>query len=217
MRDNWKKILIFAGLIILQIGLAYGLVTFILPPAKVTNFASNNTSNKSVDKVESATISAAPADTFADVDEGSTELPKDEPDSTISEDAEIDSNAVNASVMIEGMADFLEDELTEKDLKNAFTFSIDDLIINPAETRGTRYVVLSITAVAKGKNIDSRLEAKMPAIKDALNTLISRKTVLWLSDINNRPFLREEIKMMLETIIGDVTILRLYFTKYIFQ
>jgi len=202
-------------LIILQIGLAYGLVTFILPPARVTNFTSTGSGDITGEAVKSASISAAPEDSSAANNKQSEQQVEEEQDTTFN--AQADTNNLDPSVMVEGMADYLEDGLQDKDLKNAFTFSIDEIIVNPAETRGTRYVVLSITVIAKGKNIDAKLESKLPAIKDAINTLISRKTVLWLSDINNRPFLREEIKMLLETIIGDTKVLRVYFTKYIFQ
>jgi len=118
---------------------------------------------------------------------------------------------------MEEISDYLENELTEEDLKGSVTFELDELIINPSDTRGTRYIVISLSIIAKGKNVKKQSEAKLPAIRDAINTLISRKTVLWLSDINNRPFLREDLKLLLEAILGDVKVLRVYFTKYLFQ
>ena len=84
-------------------------------------------------------------------------------------------------------------------------------------THQGKFIVISLTVIAKGKEIDKKVELKMPAIRDAINTLIARKTVLWLGDIDNRPFLREDIKLLLESILKDTKILRVYFTKYLFQ
>jgi flagellar basal body-associated protein FliL len=211
MKNNIKKILIFVGLVVLQIGLAYVLVTYILPPGRINNFAntSNIVNSETLDPADSTSINN-------EVTESTKDNKGDKIDTTASK-AVNDSTSVDESVMVEGMSDYIEEQLTDKELVGAYTFTIDEIIANPAQTRGTRYVVMSLSVIAKGKNLETRLEAKRPAINDAINTLISRKSVLWLSDIDNRPFLREEIRILLETIIGDVKVLRIYFTKYIFQ
>ncbi|HPG37970.1 MAG TPA: flagellar basal body-associated FliL family protein [bacterium] len=213
MRENWKKILIFIGLIILQIVLAYVLVTYILPPGRINN--ATNLSNFDTTQIDdSATVTSSNDSSGI---KNKNKLSSEDKNDTTTTQSDQDSSALDESVMVDGLTDYLEEQIPEKELEGAYTFSIEEIIVNPAETRGTRYLVMSLSVIAKGKNLETRLEAKRPAINDAINTLISRKTVLWLSDIDNRPFLREEIKILLETIIGDTKVLRLYFTKYIFQ
>jgi len=197
MRDNWPKVAYFAGMLILQIGLAYGLVKYILPP-------------KNVNVVENKVKPA-------EVEMETSEVVEEENIESSESDVEPEPDSSRRSLLMEEISDYLENELTEEDLKGSVTFELDELIINPSDTRGTRYIVISLSIIAKGKNVKKQSEAKLPAIRDAINTLISRKTVLWLSDINNRPFLREDLKLLLEAILGDVKVLRVYFTKYLFQ
>jgi len=198
MRDKWPKIAFFAGMLIVQIGLAYGLVKYILPPKNV---------NLMENKIKPTEVEI---ETFEEVVE---EVNIESSES----DVEPEADSSRSSLLMEEISDYLENELTEEDLKGSITFELDELIINPSDTRGTRYIVLSLSIIAKGKDVKKQSEAKLPAIRDAINTLISRKTVLWLSDINNRPFLREDLKLLLEAVLGDVKVLRVYFTKYLFQ
>ncbi len=200
MKEHLPKIGIFAAIIILQIGLAYGLVTYILPPSKPVQPAADS-GGLVVSNVQEG-----------DGSEGSGETLGSEEDAALAE-----ADSIKEAEFYNELSDYLEEEIPEKELKGAITLTLDDLIINPAQTRGTRYIVMSMNLVINGKDVQSKWDAKLPAINDAVNTLISRKTVLWLSDIDNRPYLREEIKLLIESVMGDVKVLRVYFTKYLFQ
>ncbi len=200
MKEHLPKIGIFAAIIILQIGLAYGLVTYILPPNKPAQPVPDN-GGLVVSNVQDG-----------EEGEDSGEAIENGEDAALAE-----ADSIKEAEFYNELSDYLEEEIPEKELKGAITLTLDDLIINPAQTRGTRYIVMSMNLVINGKDVQSKWDAKLPAINDAVNTLISRKTVLWLSDIDNRPYLREEIKLLIESVMGDVKVLRVYFTKYLFQ
>ena len=200
MREHWPKIAIFVGMLIIQIGLAYGLVKYILPPKNIPvteNYIKPQ-------KVESKTINDIERTNKTDQD-------------NVFEDAESDSIMATRSNVLDDISDYIEEDISEEDYKDSYTFVLDEIVINPAGTRGGKFIVISLSVIAKGKDVDKKVELKMPAIRDAINTLIARKTVVWLADIDNRPFLREDIKLLLESILKDTNILRVYFTKYLFQ
>lgn len=200
MRENWIKIVFFVGMLILQIGLAYGLVKYILPPKNIAMSEElvkpkkNETNIKPVPETKETTIQEQ-TENFED----------------------IESDSITESNIVHDISGYIEDDLTEEDLKDSYSFDLEELVINPAETRGGQFVVISLTVIAQGKDVEKKVEFKMPAIRDAINTLIARKTIVWLSNIDNRPFLREDIKLLLESLLKDSKVLRVYFTKYLFQ
>ena len=210
MKEHLPKIGIFAAIIILQIGLAYGLVTYILPPSRVQSKDSSQSSAVNPQDLQGKNDTGGSGDgqegQQAEGETGEDDLA-----------AKAEGDSLREAEFYNELSDYLEEEIPAKDLKNAMVFTLDDMIINPAQTRGTRYIVMSLDLLIKGKDLDKKWEAKLPAVRDAINTLISRKTVLWLSDIDNRPYLREEIKLLLESVLGDAKVLRVYFTKYLFQ
>jgi len=200
MKEHWPKIAIFVGMLIIQIGLAYGLVKYILPPKNIPvteNYIKPQ-------KVDSKTI--ADFKKTNETEEGEA-----------FENMESDSIIAQRSNVLDDISEYIEEDISEEDYKNSYTFVLDEIVINPAGTRGGKFIVISLSVIAKGKDVDKKVELKMPAIRDAINTLIARKTVVWLSDIDNRPFLREDIKLLLESILKESKILRVYFTKYLFQ
>jgi len=200
MREHLPKIAVFVGMLIIKIGLAYGLVKYILPPKNIPvteNYIKPQ-------KVESKTINDIERTNKTDQD-------------NVFEDAESDSIMATRSNVLDDISDYIEEDISEEDYKDSYTFVLDEIVINPAGTRGGKFIVISLSVIAKGKDVDKKVELKMPAIRDAINTLIARKTVVWLADIDNRPFLREDIKLLLESILKDTNILRVYFTKYLFQ
>ena len=94
---------------------------------------------------------------------------------------------------------------------------MDDMIINPAQSGGTRYLLLSIVIYFKDKKAQEQLALKEPAIYDSVNALIARHTAAWLSDPYNREFLREKIRMVVKMETGGTEILKIYFTKFVMQ
>ncbi len=200
MKENWTKIAFFVGMLVLQIGLAFILVKYILPPKNIAMSEELARPNK-----EDSNLKPVSQTKESSKQDQTKSLEEIEPDSII------DSNVMN------DISVFIEEDMNEEDLKDSYSFVLDELVINPAETRGSKFIIISLTVIAKGKEIEKKVELNMPAIRDAINTLIARKTVVWLSNIDNRPFLREDIKLLLESILKDSKVLRVYFTKYLFQ
>lgn len=102
-------------------------------------------------------------------------------------------------------------------LQNSAVLSLEDLVVNPSASEGKRYLVISIFVYVQDKAKQDELDAKKPAISDALNMLLSMKTYKWLSDVAHRDLLRREIKSSVERLLTDTKVLRVYITKYVMQ
>lgn len=96
-------------------------------------------------------------------------------------------------------------------------FQFDDLILNPAGTDGTRFLVLSLALEMKEDAGIAALEARDPEVRDVILTLLSAKTVQELADVTQRPALREELRERLNQLLGDDEVVRLYLPRFVIQ
>ncbi len=113
---------------------------------------------------------------------------------------------------------------TETDLSDYVTFPVEDVIVNPAESAGQRYLSISINVYIP-KEIEEKIADVEPEIRGVIIERISRKRLDELDDFKDQQILREEIKDDLNVIIKkyfsskfpDLTIPRVVFHKYTIQ
>jgi flagellar FliL protein len=171
------KILIIIGILLVQIGLAYAVITFLLPGKSAPQ------------KSESSAVPGKKTPEAPQVEETKEE------ETMLSQD----------------------DRLSAEVLKEASFLRMEDMIINPAQSNGSRYLLLSLVIYVNGREAQEQLTLQEPAIFDAVNSLISRHSVAWLSDPYNREILREKIKLVVKREMGEAEVLKVYFTKFVMQ
>lgn len=93
----------------------------------------------------------------------------------------------------------------------------DDLILNPAGTDGTRFLVLSLALEMKDGSGQGAIEARDPEVRDVILTLLSTKTVEQLADVTARPAIREELRLRLNELLGEGQVVRLYLPRFVIQ
>ncbi len=94
---------------------------------------------------------------------------------------------------------------------------LDDLILNPAETDGSRFLVLSLALEVKDADTHADIQARDPEVRDVILTLLSAKTVHELADVTARPALREELRTRLNGLLGEGSVIRLYLPRFVIQ
>jgi flagellar protein FliL len=113
---------------------------------------------------------------------------------------------------------------------------IGDFVVNLADVSGSRFLKLSLTAKVYSEDfenyakldgekkhayhmrIDQDLAHTMPAIKDVVITLLSRKTTDEVIGYENKLALKEELKKALSHVMhGEFKVYDLYFTEFIVQ
>lgn len=96
-------------------------------------------------------------------------------------------------------------------------YEIKELVVNPADTDGTRYLVFSIgLEVRNSKDIDA-LEQREVVIKDAILTMLARRNVQELASIDDRNEIKQEMGIMINQILGKRAVRNLFFTQYVMQ
>ncbi|HUU27358.1 MAG TPA: flagellar basal body-associated FliL family protein [archaeon] len=113
---------------------------------------------------------------------------------------------------------------TVEDLSNYVTFPVDDIIVNPAETGGQRYLSVSVNIYVT-KELEKIIPSLEPEIRGVIIARISRKRLDELDEFKDQQILRGEIKDDLNEIIKDYfsekfkdfKVPRVVFTKYTIQ
>lgn len=142
------------------------------------------------------------------------ELKKKTEKKTVKETTEVDSS----ETLNEEETDEQQDSATiAKKTPPKFIYTVENVIINPAETQGRR---LMLASVGFGTNEEKNLEILKKnevILKDIIITTLSSKTIAKLSSINYRDSLRNEIKIMARKKLPQAKIEDVYFSRYIIQ
>jgi len=96
-------------------------------------------------------------------------------------------------------------------------YLIKDLIINPAGTNGNRFLLASVGFEVSSPAALQDLQKKEIQVRDALNTILTGKTLNELVDISKREGLRAEIAKHVGGLVKNGTMKNVYFSKFIIQ
>jgi flagellar FliL protein len=96
-------------------------------------------------------------------------------------------------------------------------YEIKDITINPAESKGQRFLVMSVgLQVRSDKDVQDVVRREI-VIRDAIIAILSKKTVDQLSDINIRNDLKQELGVAINQILDKPSVRNLFFTQYVMQ
>jgi flagellar FliL protein len=96
-------------------------------------------------------------------------------------------------------------------------WEIDNLVVNPRDTQGTRFLVVGLAIrMTPGTTLPS-LEATEPEVRDAILGLLSAMTVEELSDPSSRETLKGRIRDAIEGAIGKGKISTVLIPQFVLQ
>lgn len=96
-------------------------------------------------------------------------------------------------------------------------FTIESIVVNPAETQGTRYLSCSVSFEVASKEDLKAFEEKSVKIKDLLITILSSKTVDELADIKLRNDMRRQILAVVNRFTAPAQASAVYLTDFVLQ
>ncbi len=94
---------------------------------------------------------------------------------------------------------------------------LEDIIVNPAGTGGTRFLAASIGFEISGSKTKQLFENKMPMVRDALISILGSKTIEQLSDAKEKEITRYQIKKRVEHLLKTKNLEAVYFTNFVLQ
>jgi flagellar FliL protein len=110
-----------------------------------------------------------------------------------------------------------DEEESGDEAKATHIYVVKDMIINPAGTNGQRYLLATIAFNVSTEKAMKELEVKEIAVRDMLNSILTRRTMEQLTDVAQRESLREEIQSHAKELVSGGKVKSVYFSKYIVQ
>lgn len=96
-----------------------------------------------------------------------------------------------------------------------FIHSIDDIIVNPAGTKGKELLLATVAFDLRSEENKLEMEGKDILVKDLVISVLSSKSVLLLGNTSYRDTLRSEIQGKLLEFLPNIGVNKVYFSKYI--
>jgi flagellar FliL protein len=120
-----------------------------------------------------------------------------------------------------------EEDLIQEDGPKEI-FLLEDVIVNPAGTRGSRYLSVSVgvemnAGEGKGKGghgsaaSTGPFQAKAPQLRDALINILSAKTIIQLTSVEEKEQIRTEILESFKEILMPNPVYQIYFVDFVLQ
>lgn len=94
---------------------------------------------------------------------------------------------------------------------------LDNLVLNPANSGGSRYLLLSVAIESTDAKSVAALSVRDAELKDLLLTTLSSKTVEQLSDITGREAIKLELTAAVKERFGKTSVKQLYFPQFVIQ
>jgi flagellar FliL protein len=96
-------------------------------------------------------------------------------------------------------------------------YEVDNMIVNPAESQGSRYLMVNVGFESDIEEVLTELENKEVVVRDRVIKLLGEFTVPELADIDQRPFLKDTLRTSVNQVLQKGSVRRLYFTQYVLQ
>lgn len=94
---------------------------------------------------------------------------------------------------------------------------LENLVLNPAGSGGSRFLMLTIAIEASGSVSLEALKARDAELRDVILTDLGAKTIEQLSDISAREALKTELLEQINARFGKNSAKRLYFSQFVVQ
>ncbi|MEO1022149.1 MAG: flagellar basal body-associated FliL family protein [Bacteroidota bacterium] len=94
---------------------------------------------------------------------------------------------------------------------------LEELVVNPANTNGRRYLLVEISLELDNKEHIPLIETHNVQLKQSMIDALSSRSVSQLSAVEARNTLRDELIDIVNTTIEVESVRNLYFTKYVMQ
>lgn len=100
---------------------------------------------------------------------------------------------------------------------SGLVYAIKDIVVNPAGTGGSRFLSVSLGFELEEPGLEEKFVAKEPAVRDALITILSSKTVAQLTDARQKEIVRYQIRKRVSKLLGSEELVGVYFTDFVLQ
>jgi len=96
-------------------------------------------------------------------------------------------------------------------------YTIKDIVVNPANTGGTRFLSVSFAFELTSEALMPELQSKEIQVRDALITILSAKSVAQLTDPKEKEIVRYQIRKRVSELLKTDQLAAVYYTDFVLQ
>ena len=106
----------------------------------------------------------------------------------------------------------------EKGLENSsVTHAIENLVLNPAGSNGTRFLMVSATFELKDSGIENQMKEHDAEVRDHILSILGKKTVDELTDIAQREQIKKDVLESVGSLFAKGSVKRVFFGQFVIQ
>jgi flagellar FliL protein len=94
---------------------------------------------------------------------------------------------------------------------------VENLVVNPAQSGGSRFVLATIAIEVTSPEVAARLAARDVVIRDAFTLVLASRSVDTLTDIGQRTRLTLELLQAAEVVAGEGKVRRVLIPQFVIQ
>jgi flagellar protein FliL len=110
-----------------------------------------------------------------------------------------------------------EEEAKADTTAPAIVYMVENLVLNPAGTNGSRFLLLTVGLAVPDEAASQALQARDPELRDVVIRQLGAQTVEALADITRRDTLKTQLKSALVERFGKRSVLDVYFPQFVIQ
>lgn len=96
-------------------------------------------------------------------------------------------------------------------------YELKDIVVNPANTKGERYLLISLGIEIDNEKDMAVVKNDNPIIRDRIIMTLSKYTINELSSLNGRKELKKSLLQTINQVVKGNTVRNLFFTEYVMQ
>ncbi|AHG87732.1 flagellar basal body-associated protein FliL [Gemmatirosa kalamazoonensis] len=96
-------------------------------------------------------------------------------------------------------------------------YTLDNLVLNPAESGGTRFLLLSVAFETTSAALLEDMKTRDAELRDAVLVTLGAKTVEQLADMRLREQIKAELTVAARKLFKKKATLRIYFPQFVIQ
>ena len=96
-------------------------------------------------------------------------------------------------------------------------YQLDQFIVNLLAQSGRRYLKTTISLEMTNAELQNEIVAKLPAIRDSINSVLSSKSLEEVSTSRGKEKIKEEIVQRLNEFLVDGKVRNIFFVEYVIQ
>jgi flagellar FliL protein len=105
----------------------------------------------------------------------------------------------------------------EAEAKAAVTHEIANLVLNPANSNGQRFLMVTATFELKDGGAEEMMKEREAEVRDHILSLLGKKTVEELTDIARRDEVKQEVLEAIAPMFPKGAVVKVFFPQFVVQ